>query len=142
MASMKTLLKVISSFSNSLKPLQSNLTVLFFFSETTKIAMPKFCKMYTHVVRKNGDFLRYPALNIFSDVNEAIYFARTVGANRDMFVEMISDAQNADLRGMRDCLAEILTVISRHVSILDVSYLHQISFYNLFTYLGSISDIY
>ena len=94
--------------------------------------MPKFCKMYTHVVRKNGDFLRYPALNIFSDVNEAIYFARTVGANRDMFVEMISDAQNADLRGMRDCLAEILTVISRHVSILDVSYLHQISFYNLF----------
>ena len=104
--------------------------------------MPKFCKMYTHVVRKNGDFLRYPALNIFSDVNEAIYFARTVGANRDMFVEMISDAQNADLRGMRDCLAEILTVISRHVSILDLSYFHQISFYNPFTSLGSLPDVY
>ena len=100
--------------------------------------------MHTHVVRKDAlnDHLRYPALNIFCDVNEAIYFARTVGANRDMFVEMIADAQNADLRGMRDCLAEILTVISRHVSILDLSYFHQISFYNPFTSLGSLPDVY
>ena len=85
--------------------------------------------MHTHVVRKDvlNDNLRYPAINIFCDVNEALYFARTVGANRDLIIEMIADAQNADLRSMRDCLAEILTLISRHVSILELSYLDQIS---------------
>ena len=75
--------------------------------------------MFTNVVRKDvlNDHLRYPALNIFCDINEALYFTRTVGANRDLIIEMIADARNADLRTMRNCLAEILVLISRHVSI-------------------------
>ena len=72
-----------------------------------------------------NDHLRYPALNIMLDKDEAIYMSRTLNVNRGLVLELISDAHDKSFepREVRNNLCEILMVFSRHVSFLnDKSY--------------------